>query len=440
MKHLLLSLTFVYFLSFPLSAQWDQNNFDTTRPKTLGYDKAASVKTSINYFPLRKGCKQQFLRQSNGAGVYNYRLEQIDIVKDTLIENKIYVLYNNKWLRYSEDENIIWIWYKDTNKVYMDFSLPPDSTFPYYYDVLTVFMATIFEGTETLFGNAVIYKGYSWGSVWSPDGYCTESFGENIGPISRSSTILAGPDSYSTSTLIMEIMYDSSGNEIQLTDHHKPEFNLVPITQINSGMFQLDFSVDHFYSTFFDPATPYVGTNFVKEVLFISNYSKNGANVKTDTISANNVQSTNQYTISIPVDTILLKDGYSFNYQLVAKDKGLIPEISFSPESGFYQCIGNFSEEIENKEEELNNYYLYQNYPNPFNPSTNIKYTISSKQFVSLKVYDVLGEEIITLVSEEKPAGNYEIEFNASNYAGGIYYYQLQTSDFIDTKKMILLK
>jgi hypothetical protein len=83
---------------------------------------------------------------------------------------------------------------------------------------------------------------------------------------------------------------------------------------------------------------------------------------------------------------------------------------------------------------------LFQNYPNPFNPTTTIKYSIPELSFVTLKVYDVLGSEIITLVNEEKPIGTHTIEFGASNLPSGIYFYQLQTPNFTQTKKMILLK
>ena len=83
---------------------------------------------------------------------------------------------------------------------------------------------------------------------------------------------------------------------------------------------------------------------------------------------------------------------------------------------------------------------LSQNYPNPFNPSTRIKYQVSRISQVSLKVFDVLGNEIATLVNEEKPAGSYEVEFYVSNLAGGIYFYRMNVHDFVYTKKMILLK
>ena len=92
----------------------------------------------------------------------------------------------------------------------------------------------------------------------------------------------------------------------------------------------------------------------------------------------------------------------------------------------------------------LTSFTLYQNYPNPFNPSTRIQYAISSRQFVQLKVYDILGNEITTLVNEEKPAGNYVVEFKPESSikqpASGVYFYQLRSGNYLETKKMILLK
>ena len=83
---------------------------------------------------------------------------------------------------------------------------------------------------------------------------------------------------------------------------------------------------------------------------------------------------------------------------------------------------------------------LEQNYPNPFNPSTSIQYQVSSISQINLKVFDVLGNEVATLVNEEKPEGIYEVEFNASNLSSGIYFYKLSTGSFTETKKMTLIK
>jgi hypothetical protein len=85
-------------------------------------------------------------------------------------------------------------------------------------------------------------------------------------------------------------------------------------------------------------------------------------------------------------------------------------------------------------------YYLFQNYPNPFNPSTKIKYSIPQSSQVVIKIFDVLGNEIVILVNEEKSVGNYTVEFNAASLPSGVYFYQLKAGDYIETKKMVLLK
>jgi polyhydroxybutyrate depolymerase len=89
---------------------------------------------------------------------------------------------------------------------------------------------------------------------------------------------------------------------------------------------------------------------------------------------------------------------------------------------------------------------LIQNHPNPFNPSTRIQYAIGNpangtgREFVSLKVYDILGNEIATLVNEQKPAGTYEVTWNARNLSSGVYFYKLQAGSYVETKKMLMMK
>ena len=111
--------------------------------------------------------------------------------------------------------------------------------------------------------------------------------------------------------------------------------------------------------------------------------------------------------------------------------------------------ITNVEDEIETIVSHPTEFVLEQNYPNPFNPVTKIKYTILNVTLsgnaiegskVLLKIYDVVGNEITTLVNEEKPVGNYEVDFNASGLSSGVYFYQLSSGDFIQTNKMILLR
>ncbi len=85
-------------------------------------------------------------------------------------------------------------------------------------------------------------------------------------------------------------------------------------------------------------------------------------------------------------------------------------------------------------------YLLKQNYPNPFNPKTAISFSIPNQNFVVLKIFDVLGNEVAVLVNEEKSPGHYQIDFDASRFSSGVYLYQLRSGNFISTKKMILIK
>jgi hypothetical protein len=83
---------------------------------------------------------------------------------------------------------------------------------------------------------------------------------------------------------------------------------------------------------------------------------------------------------------------------------------------------------------------LSQNYPNPFNPSTVINFSLPKSSLVTLKVYDITGKEVKTLVNELRSAGRYDVTFDASNFATGVYFYTLETENFTQTKKMLLVK
>ena len=106
-----------------------------------------------------------------------------------------------------------------------------------------------------------------------------------------------------------------------------------------------------------------------------------------------------------------------------------------------FEIITDVADEIEIP----NLFKLSQNYPNPFNPSTTIEYTIPlnvrrETQNVTLKVYDILGRVVATLVNKEQPAGNYTVQFDASGLTSGLYFYRLHYGESINTKKMLLIK
>ncbi|MBA3285202.1 MAG: T9SS type A sorting domain-containing protein, partial [Nitrosopumilus sp.] len=86
------------------------------------------------------------------------------------------------------------------------------------------------------------------------------------------------------------------------------------------------------------------------------------------------------------------------------------------------------------------NFILHQNYPNPFNPKTIINYELGITNFISLKVYDALGNEIMTLTEGKKEVGSYSITFDGANLPSGIYFYKLEANNFSEVKRMIFLK
>lgn len=151
-------------------------------------------------------------------------------------------------------------------------------------------------------------------------------------------------------------------------------------------------------------------------------------------------------------------------YRRLSNSQQFIADIAVEPATGILYVAGSFMYSVQNadylilkyasvtgveneKGFTLSSYLLNQNYPNPFNPSTKIKYTIASETIsgvegsrVQLKVFDVLGNEVATLVDENKSVGSYEVELNASELTSGVYFYKLQAGSYSETKKMILMK
>ncbi len=140
-----------------------------------------------------------------------------------------------------------------------------------------------------------------------------------------------------------------------------------------------------------------------------------------------------------------------FNFSKGLPDSGGVRSIAIDTlNERIYLGVGAFNgagiyiydglSSVSNDPKEPDNFHLYQNYPNPFNPLTKIKFEIPTSSVVTLKIYDVLGRELKVLIKEYKTSGKYEIEFNGSGYANGVYFYRLTSGQFTSVKKLILLK
>lgn len=136
-----------------------------------------------------------------------------------------------------------------------------------------------------------------------------------------------------------------------------------------------------------------------------------------------------------PADRAMITDYYIF---LLGNDS--LRYSKWNAGSTFHPFTWSNYTSVKEIDQPVQDYRLFQNYPNPFNPATNIRYELPERSFVTIKVYDVLGKEMATLVNEEKPSGNYEVEFNGSELTSGIYYYIITADKFSQTKKMIYLK
>ncbi|MEB2296104.1 MAG: T9SS type A sorting domain-containing protein [Ignavibacteria bacterium] len=118
----------------------------------------------------------------------------------------------------------------------------------------------------------------------------------------------------------------------------------------------------------------------------------------------------------------------------------LLGDTGFQDVRALAYTVNNPTSVDDNNNSLPESFYLAQNYPNPFNPSTKISFRIAEPGIVSLKVFDILGNEVMSLVDEQKPAGLYEVKFDASSLTSGVYFYQLKSGNLVQTKKMVLLK
>jgi hypothetical protein len=153
--------------------------------------------------------------------------------------------------------------------------------------------------------------------------------------------------------------------------------------------------------------------------------------------SNNSLNHTTIYKTEDPVSNgigiIIYDSGSPSDYYVSAMTSASFRE-SLHPVTSVDENQGSTSNSI------VQSFNLFQNYPNPFNPTTTINFQIPELSFVTIKVFDVLGNEIETLVNEKISAGSYTVEFDGNELTSGIYFYKLQAGDFIETKKMILIK
>ncbi len=400
----------------------------------FGFIFSVNLLTAQNWFPLGIGNKWQMFGSSEFQGSTYWWIKNFVINSDTIINGLKYYHHTAGIFRYDTVGQKLFTYgfNADSNKyaegLYMDFNLPNNSTFRQFNPGSSIYNhreVTVVETNTTFLGRSWNVKGFKYYNYpYFGSGYWALNFG------------------YFDSTPIQAQFWL---NDSLLTyDHgYYPVIYFTPITQISSNRFKTNFSVHHYYSRWIPAGAPGGSLNYIESVNLLGFYEKGDSVYNIQPVSATIGQ---VCTLNFYLDLELLKRQYIFKYKIQAKDKGLILHYSTSPNTGYFSLVYvDSTTNITDNDNRPNNFALVQNYPNPFNPSTKIRYAIpllggARGGLVTIKIFDVLGNEIETLVNEEKSPGTYEITWNAVGLPSGVYFYQLRSGEFVETKKMLLLR
>ncbi len=396
------------------------------------------------YLPLALGNKWLYL-DCTTSGLYTanatktYELYTIEINDDSLFANKHYFNWDNYWLFYNDSTQILHASFPDQayQMIFCNFSLNIGQSFVGHYDNNYV----VFSEQVSIFDTIYSTKGFYFHTY--PIGpftwYDSYSYINKIGLAHRvyydRSSIIAATQKKERTLIGFYLADTSLANSIQDNSHpiiQEPEiFYTSSDNKIN-----FNTVVNHKFSFIGVPST--TDFSFINSVN-LSYFYCNGI----DTVFGEN----NTFTVNTPLNlfntsftknTDLLQNGYNLYYRITATDKALKPHTSFYPENGYIKVSDIVN--VKNEENLPIQYSLCQSYPNPFNPSTTINFSIPKQEFVTLKIYDILGKEVATLVNEELSPNNYIKTFNASGLSSGIYFYSLKAGNFNETRKMILAK
>ena len=397
--------------------------------------------TVSNYWPLNKENRWYYLTEDH---VYSepwvkYGVEEVSYTHDTTINSQIYFNKLNKWMRYDNETNEI-VSLKDFNEsVFMDFNLSDGNNFIQFnspFNYINQINARVVEAKYRFLSDSIRIKGFI--APNSELGQTQIMYAKNIGEvyIYNSTAEIIHYDNYA---YLIEALIHRGDSTIIYDDKTPPQIIFTPPDSVSDTTITFRFEVKHPYTVIKMGANPAnIPRHFIDSVIIQYFYEKgNNRFYEQKTLCNLEDERSDFYVASINLNKSLINNGFEFKYKIIAKDKGLFPEYDIEPDSGFYTT--SLVTSVNNKHNLLK-FNLSQNYPNPFNPSTTISYSIPKESFVTLKIYDVLGRELQTLVTGEKPPGKYKIIFYAKKYSSGIYFYVMHAGDFIETKKLILVK
>lgn len=236
--------------------------------------------------------------------------------------------------------------------------------------------------------------------------------------------------------------YDDNGNSntnlIEFSKRELRSANIIPVFK-DKSIKRVEADWKHeFQLTYFSTVTVYFGGFDKIELELINAENSITGDIKKIVSQADKryaeIDSNSYITLQFKAHGEEVKAGMKRDYVLCAEGR------SYKKNWNYGNGLSNNSELENESDTTADSFRLFDNYPNPFNPSTVIKYHLPEVNFVSLKIYDVLGNEVKTLVNDKQSKGNYSVSFDGSDLPSGIYFYKLKTDNFTEVKKMILLK
>lgn len=399
--------------------------------KTSVHD--TTVQDTSLYYPLEIG--NEWLSISNSSTKYsdNISFTSKRIVNDTLINATRYFQFaptghcyrydktNQNYLRFDSDSN--------TDVIVHDFST--QNIINYSNSYIDSYLEIFDDNYRT---KKIRYI---------PDYYSStyREFVDKIGPYSYyyhyDNFILSF---HSTSTDLLEALIHLEDTTLYYHNGTKPIISFYNPDTLSSLWFECSPEIKHAMNI--SPNGYHNGLSFIKsaivEYFYQSEDSTTSKEVMKLVVSNETEIATGNITLS---DTLISRD-FTFHYRIVAVDKSIIPDTTYFPQKGFLTAaVKDGVTVIDGNQETLPTVYaLHSNYPNPFNPVTTIQYDLPKPSFVTLTVYNTLGETVKTLVNSEEFAGVHTVQFDASNIPSGVYFYRLQANDYVETKKMLLIK
>jgi hypothetical protein len=377
-----------------------------------------------NYLPLSKGNGWQFMYQTHDY--YNQtstsRLYSIKVIDTVSVSNRLYYKIN-------QDANQYYVRIdRVNNKVYKTNSITP-------VNETVLFDFNLPNGSPYLQGDQIVNaynSGYEKG--YTSDGGSRSLFvSKNIGfyNIHDFSTL-----EYIDITLIDALIKDSGFSYFVRDPHYDPIFD------VHSLPNTIDRNLWHIHFEYWQHLI--VHGYLLDSLTMQSYYKKGNDSIPNALIELSQDIFRRETDTTITLDSSLLSQNYKFYYRFELKNKYIVPMRFYYPQSG-YNCLSSLMD-VKNENMQDMRYSLEQNYPNPFNPSTNIKYYVPFESKVNITVYNALGSKVKELVNSNQAQGNYEVKFDGTGLASGIYFVTLKAASingrdsFTSSKKMILVK